>query len=51
MGKNWYIDKLISPIFPPHMVPIYNVLADPAHVSLLKSPVDVANECTMYQEI
>jgi len=33
------------------MVPIYNVLADPANVSLLKSPVDVANECTMYQEI
>ena len=33
------------------MVLIYNVLADPANVSLLKSPVDVANECTMYQEI
>jgi len=44
------IDKLISSTFPLHMISIYNVLADPANVSLLKSPVDVANE-TMYQEI
>jgi len=33
------------------IVPVYYILADPANVSLLTSPVDVADGCTMYQEI
>jgi hypothetical protein len=32
-------------------VPVYYKVADPANVSLLMSPADVADGCTMYQKI
>jgi len=32
-------------------VPVYYEVADPANVSLLTSPADVADGCTMYQGI
>jgi len=33
------------------IVPVYYGLADLANVSLFTGPVDIADECTMYQEI
>ena len=46
-----YVNSAPNFTYDSTIVPVYYVLADPANVSLLMSPADVADGCTMYQEI